>query len=133
MRTHADKFARYFLVGGVATMIDWTIFAIFAVWQSFDYLLVGGVGFLFAAGVNYLLSIKYVFHSGARFTSGKELMVVYMVSAVGLVLHEIILLAAHEYLALQLMLCKVLATALVLFWNFGVRNFYVFAHPGPRE
>ena len=37
---------------------------------------------------------------------------------------------AFEYLELPLMVCKVFATGLVLFWNFGIRNFYVFAERG---
>lgn len=130
MRKHLRNFVRYFLVGGTATLIDWGIFALFAVWWSFDYLVVGGVGFVLAAGVNYLLCIKFVYTSGVRFNGHHEVAAVYLVSGIGLVVHEAILLLSHEYLALPLMLCKVLATALVLIWNFGARNFYVFAEPG---
>ena len=127
MNPHARNFGKYLFVGGAATAVDWSIFAIFAVWLSFNYMVVGGVGFLIAAGVNYLLCIKFVYRSGARFQRREEVIAVYMVSGMGLVFHELLLLAAHEFLALPLMLCKVLATGAVLFWNFGARNFYVFA------
>jgi putative flippase GtrA len=133
MRKHMANFARYFLVGGAATLVDWSVFAIFAVWLSFDYLVVGGIGFVLAAGVNYLLCIKFVYISGIRFNGRHEVAAVYLVSGIGLIMHEIILLASYEYLALPLMLCKVLATGLVLVWNFGARNFYVFAEPAPAS
>jgi putative flippase GtrA len=132
MRKHMLNFARYFLVGGAATAVDWTIFAVFAIWLSFDYLLVGGLGFVLAAGLNYLLCIKFVYTSGVRFSGRHELAAIYLVSGIGLLMHELILLACHEYLGLPLMVCKVLATALVLVWNFGMRNFYVFAEPASK-
>ncbi len=132
MRKHVINFARYFLVGGAATAVDWGIFAVFAIWLSFDYLLVGGLGFVLAAGFNYVLCIKFVYTSGVRFSGRHELAAVYLVSGIGLLMHELILLASHEYLLLSLMLSKVFATALVLVWNFGMRNFYVFAEPASK-
>ena len=127
MSPHLSNFIRYLFVGGAATVVDWTVFAIFAVWLELNYLLVGGLGFLLAAGVNYWLCVRFIYSSGARFPRREEILAVYAASGIGLILHALILLVAFEYLELPKMVCKVLATFLVLFWNFGIRNFYVFA------
>ena len=130
MRGHFLNLIKYLIVGGCATVVDLGIFAVFAVYLPFNYLVVGGVGFLVGTAINYALCVRYIYVSGQRFTARGEIVGVYLVSGVGLTLHEIILYLAYERYALPLMLCKLLAIGLVFFWNFGLRNFYLFASPG---
>jgi putative flippase GtrA len=132
MRVHLLNLVKYAIVGGCATVIDLGIFAVFAVWLPFNYLVVGGVGFLLGTAINYVLCVRYVYVSGQRFTARVEVVGVYLVGGVGLILHEVILYLAYERYALPLMLCKVLAIGLVFFWNFSLRNFYLFASPGGK-
>lgn len=128
MRQHSVNFAKYLLAGGFVTILDWSFFALFSIWLSFNYLLVGGLGFGLGVALNYYLCITYIYQSGARFEKKREeITAVYIVGGIGLLLHELLLLLAHEAMMLSLMLSKVFATAIVLFWNFGARNFYVFA------
>jgi len=132
MRVHLLNLVKYAIVGGCATIFDLGIFAVFAVWLPFNYLVVGGVGFLLGTAINYVLCVRYVYVSGQRFTARVEVVGVYVVGGVGLILHEVILYLAYERYVLPLMLCKVLAIGLVFFWNFGLRNFYLFASPGGK-
>ena len=129
MRDHAINLFKYFFVGAAAALVDWAVFWMFAVQLEYNYLLVGGLGFILAAGVNYLLCIRFVYESGQRFSQRGEIIGVYLVSGIGLILHEIVLALAVENLELHLMLCKMLATVAVFFWNFALRNFYLFASP----
>jgi putative flippase GtrA len=132
MRQHVVNLVKYVAVGGAATVVDFAIFGLFANWLEFNYLLVGSLGFVFATGFNYLLCVKYVYQSGQRFSARGELLGVYLVSGVGLTLHVTILYTAHEFFDMHLMLSKVVATGMVFFWNFGIRNFYLFASPSAR-
>ena len=120
---------KYVLVGGIATLVDLCIFAVFALWLPFNYLLVGGIGFAAGTAINYLLCVRYIYVSGQRFSTRGEVLGVYLVGGLGLTLHEVLLYLAYEHFALPLMLCKLLAIGLVFFWNFGMRNFYLFASP----
>jgi putative flippase GtrA len=120
---------KYVGVGGAATVVDFLVFAIFANWLAYNYLVVGATGFLLATGFNYVLCVRFIYQSGMRFSARGELIGVYVVSGIGLVLHVGILFVAREQFGLHLMLCKVVATGLVFFWNFGARNFYLFARP----
>ncbi len=124
---------KYIFVGGTAALVDWVVFWIFAVQMEYDYLLVGGLGFILAAGVNYVLCVRFVYESGQRFSQRGEVIGVYLVSGIGLVLHGIVLAMAAQWLDLHLMLSKILATGSIFFWNFGMRNFYLFASPASEK
>ena len=118
--------ARYFVVGGISACVDIGFFFIFAKLLGFNYLAVATIGFLIAVPVNYLLSVRFVFTSGARFRPLHELALVYLVSSVGLGLHLMVLYAAIDVLGLELMLSKFIATGSVFLWNFLARNYFVF-------
>ena len=118
--------AKYFVVGGISACVDIGFFFVFAKLLGFNYLAVAVVGFLIAVPVNYLLGVRFVFTSGARFTPLHELALVYLVSSVGLGLHLIVLYIAVDMLSLELMLSKVVATASVFLWNFLGRNYIIF-------
>ena len=62
---------------------------LFNTWLGFYYLLVGSFGFTISTLVNFTLSILWVFDSGVRFSRGKEIASVYIVSLIGLVLHVV--------------------------------------------
>ena len=120
------KIVRYFFVGGAAAAVDIGIFFVFAKLAGHDYLLVGCVGFLVATAVNYALSVKHVFRSGVRFSKGKEIALVYLVSMVGLAINQLVLYLLIEKMGSEMMLAKLAATGVVFFWNFSARHFIVF-------
>jgi putative flippase GtrA len=118
--------ARYFVVGGVSAAFDIGFFFVFAKLLDYHYLAVACVGFVFAVLLNYALSVRFVFTSGVRFSKGQELALVYLVSGIGLALHLLVLYAAVDRLAIELMLSKLIATISVFLWNFLARNYFIF-------
>ena len=127
LRSHFKKLVKYFFVGGAAACVDLSIFYFLSINLSYNYLLTGAFGFLLATWVNYVLCIKYIYISGQRFSGRGEIFGVYLASSVGLLMHELALYGFHEYFGAELMLAKILAIGLVFFWNFSIRNFYVFS------
>lgn len=124
------KIVKYFLVGGMAAAVDIAIFFVFAKVAGFNYLAVGAAGFVVATFVNYGLSIRYVFKSGARFSKEKEVLFVFALSAGGLAINQLLLYACIDLLNVEMMLSKFLATAAVFFWNYIGRNSFVFKGAG---
>ncbi len=120
------KVVRYFFVGGAAAVVDLSLFFIFARLLGYHYLLVGAGAFTAAAVVNYYLSIRYVFVSGARFRGNKEFVWVYVVSSIGLLLNQIILYIGVDALQQDMMLAKIMAIGLVFGWNYLARKHFVF-------
>lgn len=127
------KLVRYFFVGGAAAVVDISLFILFAILLKFNYLVVGSVGFILATFVNYRLSVRYVFSSGSRFDKMQEIIAVYMISALGLIFHQLALYTAVQMFNMELMLSKINATALVFLWNYYIRHCYVFASNKIRE
>jgi putative flippase GtrA len=120
------KIVRYFFVGGVAFVVDISIFTVFAKIVGFNYLIVGFFSFLIATAVNYSLSIRHVFESGAKHSKKKEIFLVYTVSAIGLAMNLFVLYLSVDICGLEMIFSKILATAVVFFWNYFMRRFYVF-------
>ncbi|MFH0734509.1 MAG: GtrA family protein [bacterium] len=120
------KIIKYFFVGASAACLDLVIFFIFAQVLSFNYLAVATFGFVLATYLNYLLSIKYVFNSGARFSQKKEIIAIFGVSAIGLLINVTILSICIEYFFIHKMISKITATFIVFLWNYFIRNCYIF-------
>jgi putative flippase GtrA len=120
------KFFRYFVVGGVAAAVDIGCFFVLAKLAGFPYLVVAPFGFMLATWVNYELSVRHVFRSGARFSRKREVMLVYVVSGVGLLINQAALYVLVGRLGVELVLAKCMATATVFVWNYCARNMYVF-------
>lgn len=123
------KLARYFGVGAVAAFVDISLFALFARYLGYNYLIVGFFTFLLATAVNYVLSVRFVFKSGVRFARHHEVLLVFAVSAVGLALNQFMLYLGFGVLRMDLMLSKLVATATVFGWNYTARSRFVFRSP----
>lgn len=123
------RMARYFVVGGLSAVVDISFFFVFAKLLGFNYLLVATIGFFIATLVNYVLSVRFVFTSGIRFSRHNEIMLVYLVSAIGLAVNLLVLYLAISVAGLELMLSKVIATGTVFLWNFLSRHYFIFRRP----
>jgi putative flippase GtrA len=120
------RIVRYFFVGAVAAAVDIGLFTVFARLLGYDYFIVAGCTFIVATLVNYLLSVRHVFASGARFGRSLEVGLVFAVSAIGLAINQGVMFVAVERLGLDLVLSKILATGIVFLWNYQSRANFVF-------
>jgi putative flippase GtrA len=117
---------RYFLVGGAAALVDWSLFGVFALLLGLPWFPVAIATFLLATLVNYVLSIRHVFKSGVRFSTRHEVMMVFIVSAAGLLINQAILWLLIERAAWNMLFAKIQATGLVFVWNYSIRRFFIF-------
>lgn len=125
--------SRYVVVGSTATLVDWLLFALFLYVLDWHYMLAGGISFILATLLNYLLSVKWVF-VGGRHSRRKEVTLIYVASGVGLLINLAVLYSLVEWLALHVFLAKVLASTSAFLWNFSARYFWIFSggnHPEP--
>jgi putative flippase GtrA len=112
-------------VGGSAALVEWSSFALLIGPARLHYLAAVTVSFLVATAVNYVLSARFVFLRG-RHPAHKELFLLYLVSAIGLVLNLILMSFFVGYLSIHAMPAKIASTGIVFFWNFGSRKLWVF-------
>jgi putative flippase GtrA len=120
------RLLKYFFVGGAAAICDIGLFSLFAGFLGWPWFAVSMTTFIFATLVNYLLSIKFVFESGVRHKKHVEIAAVYFVSTLALIVNQLVLYFAIEFLGWHLIASKVLATGIVFFWNYFGRSKFIF-------
>jgi len=120
------KILKYFLVGGVAASVDIGLFYYFASHLGWPWLPVSIASFIIATLVNYFISIRFVFKSGLRYKWHLEIAGVFLVSGFALALNQLILYSLIEVFEWNLLLSKIVATAIVFFWNYFGRSKFIF-------
>lgn len=126
MQKIIQQIIRFGLIGVIATVIDFALLTALTEWGHVHYLLSAGIAFVVATIFNYLASMRYVFVS--RFSKEEriqELVLFVTLSVVGLILNQVFMWAFVEKLGLFYLLAKVLATVLVMAWNFISRKLWI--------
>ncbi|MBR6331031.1 MAG: GtrA family protein [Bacteroidales bacterium] len=120
------KFLKFCVVGFSGTAIDfgltWLCKEIFKV----PKFLANAIGFVVAATSNYILNRTWTWGSTNE-QVGVEYVKFFAVSLIGLGLNTLILYIFNEKLKLNFYLSKVIATGVVMLWNFFANNFFTFA------
>lgn len=128
LRQHVNlDILRYACVGGVCTIFDLSVFAFFAKYLGYNYILVSSAGFAIATFFNYVLCIRFIFESGVRFTKYAEISSIFIVSMLGLLFNQLALFFCVEVFGVEMFLSKVFATGAVFLWNYFSRSAYVFS------
>jgi putative flippase GtrA len=117
---------RYFCVGGVAAAVDLAIFALLAKVAGLPYMAVAVFSFIVATAVNYALSIRHVFRSGASFSRRIEIGLTFLVSGIGLLVNQAALWILVEKVGFDILVAKIGATGIVFYWNYTARARFVF-------
>lgn len=120
------KFLKFCVVGFSGTAIDfgltWLCKEIFKI----PKFLANAIGFVVAATSNYILNRTWTWGSTNE-QVGVEYVKFFAVSLIGLGLNTLILYIFNEKLKLNFYLSKVIATGVVMLWNFFANNFFTFA------
>lgn len=118
----AAQFARFGLVGVVATGIDFVTLALLTECLGTDPVLSAGISFTVSVVFNYVASMRYVFTRRNDLTRSRELAIFVLLSIIGLGINELLMWAGVHLLEVNYILVKLLATAIVMLWNFFSRK-----------
>ena len=124
------KIAKYFVVGGFSALVDLAVFSAGVYLLGWGWFPAALLSFILATAVNYVLSVGYVFGSGARFGRHSEIVLVAIASGIGLAGNQAMLWVGIRLLGLGPVPAKVLATASVFGWNYAARRYYIFRPHG---
>lgn len=131
------KVILYLFVGGTAALIEWALFYIFVTYvfgvavsgsagDSLPVMLATALAFTLSTLYHYFLGNVLVFDSGSKYTRGKELSLVFLVSVMGLALNLLFMYIFATLLGWHLMFSKVLTSCLVVVWNYLSRKKWIF-------
>lgn len=131
-KANIKQFISYFFVGGVAAIVEWVIFFIFANVLQINYFVSTVIAFIFSTTANWILGRITTFKDNNTYKDkkAKEAFLVFVVSAIGLLFNLILM-----YLFVTVMgfdsslgktLSKIAATGIVFIWNFLIRKLVIY-------
>lgn len=115
----------YAIVGGIATLVEWIIFYLCDTFTPIHYQLSTAIAFFFSTFANWIFGKLLLFKEKTKSVI-LELLQIYLVSIIALLLNMLIMYIAVEKIQLQTFFSKVIATAIVFFWNFLVRKCFIY-------
>lgn len=121
----SKEFCMYFFFGGIATLVDWGLVyistSILGVW----YVASVGVGYVGGLISAYTLHRKFTFQDRLS-NIRKQFFIFWIITVIGLFLTWGIVIFSVEYIGLWYMHARILATGIMLFWNFVGHKYVTF-------
>ena len=115
---------KFGIVGVIATLIDYIILFILTEYVGLYYLISSIISFSISLIFNYILSIIWVFNIKKK-QIYKELLLFVILSIVGLIINQIILYFCTDILNCYYMISKMIATVIVMIYNFITRKKFI--------
>lgn len=129
----SSQFFRYFLVGGLAFIVDFTLLFLLTEFGHLYYLLSASIAFVAGVTVNYALSISWVFSYRSVENRMQEFAMFTIIGIIGLVMNDALMWVFTELLGLHYLGSKAVAAALIFVFNFAARRVLLFSGKHPRE
>lgn len=119
------RFLRFAAVGIAGTTVHYGVLIMAVQWLDIPAVVGSSIGFLLGALTNYLLNYRFTFRSKRRHREAVPRF--YAVAAAGFVLNGLILAFLMSLWDLYYLWSQVVATAIVLLWNFSANFVWTFA------
>ncbi|HHW68817.1 MAG TPA: GtrA family protein [Tenericutes bacterium] len=124
MKKLFKQIIKFGIVGGIAFVIDYSLLFILTDFFKIHYLISSIISFVVSFIFNYILSIKWVFDVNKKQTY-KEIALFIGLSLIGLLINQIVLYITTDYLKVYYMISKIIATIIVMIWNFVTRKIFI--------
>ena len=124
MKKLISQFFKFGVVGVIAFIVDYLSLYLLTEFLNVYYLISSIISFLLSITVNYILSIKWVFDIKKK-QSFKDVIVFTLLSAIGLLINLLVMYLSVEVLKIHYMIGKLIATFIVMIWNFVTRKMFL--------
>lgn len=125
MKGLIEQFLKFGVVGAIAFLIDYGVLMLLSQVIGMDPVISASISFVVSVVFNYAASMHYVFTRRDDISRRREFTIFVILSAIGLVINEIIMVIGVNVLgdsALMVTITKLVATAIVMVWNFVSRK-----------
>ena len=119
-----NQILKFGVVGVIAFLIDYGLLYILTEYANIYYLISSIISFTVSLIFNYILSIKWVFDVTKKQTY-KEVFVFVVLSVIGLGINQLVMYLGSDIMHIYYMLTKLVATAIVMVWNFITRKIFI--------
>lgn len=115
---------KFVIVGGIATIIDYIIFFILHELLKIPTLPSNITSFTISVIYNYIASVKWVFDV-KKDDPKKQFIIFLILSIIGLLINTVIVYITIDVLNWYSMICKIIATGIVMVFNFITRKIFL--------
>jgi putative flippase GtrA len=125
MKQLIKQIIKFGIVGILAFIVDAGILYLLTRYLGIHYLLSASISFVIALIFNYVFSMKFVFVKKEEISRKKEFVIFVVLSIIGLLINEVIMLIGVDFANIHFMLTKLLSTAIVMVWNFVSKKIFL--------
>ena len=116
---------KFGVVGVIATVIDFGVMIFLTEVFGINPVASATVSFTVSVIFNYLASMRYVFSHREGMSRQREFAIFIVLSVIGLVINDALMWVGTEMTPVDYRIVKVLATAVVMVWNFASRKIFL--------
>lgn len=127
------QFVKFGFVGVASTIIDFAVLIFLTEIFHLDPVISAAISFTISLVFNYWASMRYVFRHRSNLTRRKEFSIFVLLSIIGLSINELLMWLGTVPLNINYIFIKILATIVVLFWNFFSRKKWLDESDGGYE
>lgn len=120
------QFFRYFISGGTAFLVDYSILIFLKELFNVHYLIAATISFIIALFVNYAICKIWVFSIYKKNNKIFEILIFFLTSLFGLVINDVTLWFFKELINFDYRIAKLFATAIAFIWNFLSKKVILF-------
>lgn len=115
----------YAFIGGVCLVLDLFLYGFLTRALRFQYIIANVLSFLAIAVLNYLGNRHFTYRERGKFQK-KQLWKFLLIATIGVFLNTLFLTIFFGFFHIYDLLAKLMATAVVFFWNFGMNRYWTF-------
>ena len=116
---------KFSIVGVVCFLVDFAVLYVLKEFAHLYVLLAAAISFTVSVILNYILSIYFVFDVDKKKNPKRNFILFVIFSIIGLILTEILMKIGIDFFNINYMLVKVLATVIVMVYNFVTRKLFI--------
>lgn len=131
MKKLIAQIMKFGVVGAVAFVIDYGLLALLTEAFGVNYLVSATISFTVSVVFNYVASMRYVFAHKQDMSRRREFVIFIVLSVIGLGLNNACMWAGVELLGIHYLVTKIVATFVVMVWNFITRKKFLDAGDEP--
>ncbi len=119
-----EQVLKFGVVGVIAFLIDYSLLYALTEFCHIHYMISSIISFIVSLIFNYIASIYWVFDVKQKQTF-KEILVFTILSIIGLGINQLVMYLMTDVGNIYYMFSKLVATAIVMVWNFITRKIFI--------
>ena len=116
------QFCKFGAVGIFSFCVDYGLMVILVEALGIDYFRACALSYTFSVLVNYVLSMRYVFHGKEDMSRTKEATMYFILSFIGLGINQLLMWIAVDVFGIFYGIAKLVSTFMVTWYNFISRK-----------